>query len=149
MFRSESILDENYLEIQNRTNEHLTTLQNVIALLKSERKDVCTNHCNASKHVCIGTQVLFVPDSLEGRDRLGELNFAASTILSEQSLQLAVTADDTDNLPETMASGMRQIGKWGNGSLEFWCPSGVTMTRNNEHLIVVDSWNHRLQVRHF
>jgi hypothetical protein len=44
-------------------------------------------------------------------------------------------------------SGVRQVGQWGNGALEFWCPSGLAITRNNEHLIVVDSWNHRLQVK--
>lgn len=46
----------------------------------------------------------------------------------------------------TPATGTRQVGKWGNGSLEFWCPSGLAITRNNEYLIIVDSWNHRLQM---
>ena len=149
MFRSESILDEKYLEIQNTTNEHLTTLQDVITVLKSERKDVRTSGFDACEDVRICTQVFFMPNSLDGRDRLGELSFACSTMPPENPLGLPVTTEDVDNRPEAMASGMRQIGKWGNGSLEFWCPSGLTMTRNNEFLIVVDSWNHRLQVRHF
>ena len=88
-----------------------------------------------------------MPNSLDGRDQLGVLSFASSAMPQEQPPGLPVAAGGVDNQPQAMASGMRQIGKWGNGSLEFWCPSGVTMTRNNEFLIVVDSWNHRLQVR--
>ena len=38
--RTESILDEKYIEIQNASTKHLTTLQNVITILKNKRKDV-------------------------------------------------------------------------------------------------------------
>jgi hypothetical protein len=58
-----------------------------------------------------------------------------------------MAVDDNNNRQQLVApSGIRQVGQWGNGPLEFWCPSGLAITRNNEHLIVVDSWNHRLQV---
>lgn len=33
-------MDEKYLDIQNTTTRHLTTLQNVITTLKNKRKDV-------------------------------------------------------------------------------------------------------------
>jgi len=38
--RNESILDEKYIEIQNTATKHLTTLQNVVTVLKNKRKDV-------------------------------------------------------------------------------------------------------------
>ncbi len=38
--RNESILDEKYIEIQNTATNHLTTLQNVVTVLKNKRKDV-------------------------------------------------------------------------------------------------------------
>ncbi len=40
--KNESILDEKYIEIQNITTKHLTTLQNVVTTLKNKRKDVRT-----------------------------------------------------------------------------------------------------------
>ncbi len=40
MIRNESILDEKYIEIQNIATQHLTTLQNVVTVLKNKRKDV-------------------------------------------------------------------------------------------------------------
>lgn len=62
-------------------------------------------------------------------------------------MSLPVTIDDNSNRQQLLpSSGVRQVGQWGNGPLEFWCPCGLTITRNNEYLIVVDSWNHRLQV---
>jgi hypothetical protein len=73
---------------------------------------------------------------------LGELTLTSS---SDQHVSLSMPIDDRQQL--VPPSGVRQVGQWGNGSLEFWCPSGLAITRNNEHLIVVDSWNHRLQVQ--
>lgn len=63
---------------------------------------------------------------------------------------MTTTTNDDNNRQQLIPpSGIRQVGQWGNGSLEFWCPSGLAITRNNDHLIVVDSWNHRLQVSNF
>jgi len=63
----------------------------------------------------------------------------------DQHVSLPTTIDKTQQQLIT-TTGIRQVGKWGNGSLEFWCPSGLAITQNNEYLIVVDSLNHRLQV---
>ncbi len=68
-------------------------------------------------------------------------------VSSDQHVSLPTTIDDNNNRQQLIPpSGVRQVGQWGNGPLEFWCPSGLAITRNNDHLIVVDSWNHRLQV---
>ena len=69
---------------------------------------------------------------------------------SEHSTSVSISADDKNNHHQQQQlapiSGIRQVGQWGNGPMEFWCPCGLAITRNNEHLIVIDSWNHRLQV---
>ncbi len=65
----------------------------------------------------------------------------------DQHASLSSAVDDNNNRQQLVSPPViRQVGQWGNGPLEFWCPSGLAITRNNEHLIVVDSWNHRLQV---
>jgi hypothetical protein len=61
-----------------------------------------------------------------------------------------MTIDDNNNRQELAPpSAIRQVGQWGNGPVEFWCPSGLVITRDHDHLIVVDSWNHRLQVNNY
>ncbi|CAF3529773.1 unnamed protein product [Rotaria socialis] len=123
------ILDEKYIEIQNIATKHLTTLQNVVTGLKNKRKDIS-----------------FTPTRCRP-DHLGDLNLITPTFSSDQYVSLPTTIDDNTNRQQLLPpSGVRQVGQWGNGPLEFWCPSGLAITRNNEHLIVVDSWNHRLQM---
>jgi hypothetical protein len=123
------ILDEKYIEIQNIATKHLTTLQNVVTVLKNKRKDVS------------------LTPILRRQDRLGELNLISPISSPDQYVSLPTTIDDNHNRQQLIPpSGIRQVGQWGNGPLEFWCPSGLSITRDNEHLIVVDSWNHRLQV---
>ncbi|CAF3802124.1 unnamed protein product [Adineta steineri] len=129
--RNESILDEKYIEIQNNATKHLTTLQNVVTVLKNKRKDIT-----------------FTP-ILHHQERLGELNLKSIVSTPDQHAQVSISVDDNNNNNRQQLvppSGVRQVGQWGNGSLEFWCPSGLAITRNNEHLIVVDSWNHRIQM---
>ena len=79
---------------------------------------------------------------------MGELNLISSLISPSQSVSLPTLVEDKNNRQQlVLPSGVRQVGQWGNGHVEFWCPSGLVITRSNDHLIVVDSWNHRLQVR--
>lgn len=78
---------------------------------------------------------------------MGELNLISSSSSPSQSVSLATLVDDNNNRQQLLPpSGVRQMGQWGNGPVEFWCPSGLVITRSNDHIIVVDSWNHRLQV---
>ncbi|CAF3867452.1 unnamed protein product, partial [Rotaria sp. Silwood2] len=126
---NESILDEKYIEIQNTATKHLTTLQNVVTTLKIKRKDIS-----------------FTPIR-HRQDYFGELSLTSSVSSLDQYVSLPMSIDDNNNRQQLLPpTGVRQVGQWGNGSLEFWCPSGLAITRNNEHLIVVDSWNHRLQM---
>ncbi|UJR23538.1 hypothetical protein I4U23_026527 [Adineta vaga] len=136
--RNESLLDEQYIEIQNNITKHLTTIQNVITNLKQKRKDI-----------------IFTP-ALRRQDRLGELSLTSMVSPTDHPTSPSMTIDDNKNPQEQQQqqqqqqlapiSGVREVGKWGNGPLEFWCPCGLAITRNNEHLIVVDSWNHRIQM---
>ena len=78
---------------------------------------------------------------------MGELNLISSLSSPSQSVSLATLVDDNNNRQQLIPpSSVRHIGQWGNGPVEFWCPSGLVITRSNDQIIVVDSWNHRLQV---
>ena len=148
MIRNESILDEKYIEIQNTATKHLTTLQNVVTVLKNKRKDVSLTVFFFYSNIYESIKRFRSHQLVRRQDRLGELSLISSTSSAEQPVSLSMTIDDNNNRTQLIASsGVRQVGQWGNGPLEFWCPSGLAITRNNEHLIVVDSWNHRLQVR--
>ncbi|CAF0790890.1 unnamed protein product [Adineta ricciae] len=128
--RNESLLDEQYIEIQNNITKYMKTIQNVVTTLKNKRKDI-----------------VFTPNPRRP-DCLGELNLIPQVSPTEHSTSVSMSADDKNNQQQQLApiSGIRQVGQWGNGPMEFWCPCGLAITRNNEHLIVVDSWNHRLQM---
>ena len=91
-------------------------------------------------------QIIFTPNLKFSEEHLGTLNFATMAVSFEPLASLS-SAIET-NVQTTLAppSTIRHIGRYGQEAMQFWCPSGLTMTRNNEHLLVVDSWNHRIQV---
>ena len=53
---------------------------------------------------------------------------------------------NTSRQQSPLSLGIRPIGKSGTALSEFEYPSGLAITRDNQHLIVADSWKHRLQV---
>ena len=53
---------------------------------------------------------------------------------------------DTSRQQSPLSLGTRPIGKSGTGLSEFGYPIGLAITRDNQHLIVADIKNHRLQV---
>ena len=55
---------------------------------------------------------------------------------------------NTSRQQSPLSLGTCYIGKSGTGPLEFRCPIGLAVTRDNQHLIVADIKNHRLYVSH-
>ena len=79
-------------------------------------------------------------------EEIGTLTFAASTVTLEPLNSLSSAIETNVQTTLVPPSTIRHIGRYGHEPMQFWCPSGLTMTRDNEHLLVVDSWNHRIQM---
>ena len=53
---------------------------------------------------------------------------------------------NTSRQQSLLSLGSYHLGRSGTGLLEYGYPIGLAVTRDNQYLIVADSWNHQLQV---
>ena len=53
---------------------------------------------------------------------------------------------NTSRQQSLLSLGSYHLGRSGTGLLEHGYPIGLAITRDNQYLIVADSWNRRLQV---
>ncbi|CAF0836348.1 unnamed protein product [Didymodactylos carnosus] len=142
---TDNVLDEKFIEIQTLSSKYLSSLQNMILEHKNSRKDI-----------------IFTPNitlkNIYCNNSLGELRLSSSFIDNEKSHHLPLTPppEDMDNqyFPQSVdhqsdddnrLQQIQQIGHWGSGEREFWCPTGICISHNN-YILIVDSWNHRLQM---
>ena len=86
---------------------------------------------------------------LHRQNLLGNLivSLSAST-MDQHAPWTRIINSNTSRQQSPLSLGTRPIRKSGTGLSEFGYPSGLAITRDNQHLIVADIKNHRLQVSH-
>ena len=80
---------------------------------------------------------------------LGNLivSLSAST-MDQHAPWTRIINSNTSRQQSPLSLGTCYIGKSGTGPSEFGYPIALVITRDNQHLIVADIKNHRLQVSH-